>query len=114
MSQMLEQRRFVAVQFRRFACELCASGQLEFVEYVIGIVYELRALFDQRVAPFGERRMNGTGQREHFASLFVREPGGDQRTALQPGLDNQASQAHAADQAIAARKVGGERWRAER
>ncbi|MNY55837.1 hypothetical protein D3C86_1918500 [compost metagenome] len=53
----------------------------------------------------GAGMMDGAGNGKHFASLFRRQPRGDQRTAGDTGLDHQHAEGQTADDPIASGEV---------
>ncbi len=66
------------------------------------------------MAAVGQRIMDGTGQREHLATLFGSQPRRDQRAGLQPGFDHQGAQCEAGNDPVAPWKMIRARRRARR
>src|SRR5882672_1741048 len=93
---------------------LCGCRQVQFLQDIAGAFRELGALLDQRVTALGERRVNRAGNGKHFPALLSSEARRDERAAIRRGLHYQAAEREAADQAVAAWKMGGEWTRAER
>src|SRR2546425_12457427 len=75
---------------------------------------ELAALSDELVTASGDRTVDGAGGREHLAALLDGQACGEERAALARGLDNERAEREAADDAVAAREVLGERRAARR
>src|SRR5205807_6623145 len=83
-------------------------------QHVGGLLDELGALADELVTASGDRTVDGARDREHLAALLDRQACGDERAALARGLDNERAEREAADDAVAAREVLGERRAARR
>src|SRR5512146_1373279 len=102
---MIEQCGAIGRQiWRRIASE---SKATELIENILGSLDQFCTLLDQGMTTLALRRMDRAGDGEYVSALFRGQPRGDQRTALQVGFHHEATNAHAADEAVAAREVGG-------
>ena len=110
-----EQRTRIRIERVADSCSLRRRcRQVQFLQDIAGTFHELGALLDQRVTTLGERRVNRAGNGKYFPALLGGEARRDERAAVRSGLHDQAAEREAADQAVAAREMGGEGARAKR
>src|SRR6185437_7882590 len=81
---------------------------------VARVLDELRPFLDEPMATLGERRMDGSGDREDVAVLLERAARRREGSARERRLHHQDPFRHSTDQTIAAWEVPGARRRAER
>ena len=74
---------------------------------------ERRALPEQVVAAFGARIERGARHREHFAALFERKAGGDQRAGAAGRFHHHDADRKPRDQPVAAGEIAGTRLPAD-
>ena len=94
--------------------QIGASKRIEFFQHVLRGFDKFGAFADEAVATFNQRVVDRTGNGKDFPPLFGSETGGDERTALRRGFDDEDTERKAADDAVAAWKVAGAHAGADR
>jgi hypothetical protein len=77
----------------------------KFFQYIPGVNHQLGPLFDQAMGADTFKRVDVPGNGKDLPVLLGGQAGGDQRTASPGGLHHHRAVAHAADDAVAGRKM---------